>query len=163
MTKGFMAKESVKGHAYGLQAISSQFQLLLKVNVVRGLKLYENILTDTELTRLNDYVNKLRCCTLISVINRSTGHIEPIPASLEGVINHLIKYHLISENRRPNNCIINFFDEGEYSQPFLKPPHLDQPISTLVLSESTMAFGRTLVCHKDGNYKGPLMLSLNEG
>ncbi|KAL7583930.1 hypothetical protein Lser_V15G41660 [Lactuca serriola] len=30
------------------------------VNVVRGLKLYENILTHTELTRLNEYVNKLR-------------------------------------------------------------------------------------------------------
>ncbi|KAJ0478947.1 putative alpha-ketoglutarate-dependent dioxygenase AlkB-like superfamily [Helianthus annuus] len=26
-----------------------------------------------------------------------------------------------------------------------------------------MAFGRTLVCNDDGNYKGPLMLSLNKG
>ncbi|KAJ0803123.1 putative alpha-ketoglutarate-dependent dioxygenase AlkB-like superfamily [Helianthus annuus] len=26
-----------------------------------------------------------------------------------------------------------------------------------------MAFGRTLVCNNDGNYKGPLMLSLNKG
>lgn len=53
--------------------------------------------------------------------------------------------------------------QGEYSQPFLKPPHLDQPISTLLLSESTMAFGRTLVSDNDGNYKGPLTLSLKEG
>ncbi|KAJ9543238.1 hypothetical protein OSB04_022945 [Centaurea solstitialis] len=204
ITKGFVAKEFVKGHM---------------VNVVRGLKLYENILSDTELTRLIDYVRKLRvagkngelsggshvrrlsCTTTIeddqergySVWNsdiwtdkrrsyssmvpplvqtsnffpwlstRSIGHIEPIPAPLEGVINHLIKYHLITENRRPNSCIINFFDEGEFSQPFLKPPHLDQPISALFLSESTMAFGRTLVCDKDGNYRGPLMLSLKEG
>ncbi|GJS88551.1 putative oxidoreductase, 2OG-Fe(II) oxygenase family protein [Tanacetum coccineum] len=87
MTKGFNAKESVKGHMVNL--------------------------------------------------SRFEGHIEPIPAPLEGVINHLIKYHFISENRRPNSCIISFFDEGEYSQPFLKPPHLDQPISTLVLSESS--------------------------
>lgn len=55
------------------------------------------------------------------------------------------------------------FLQGDYSQPFLKPPHVDQPISTLLLSESEMAFGRTLVCDNDGNYKGPLMLSLKKG
>ncbi|KAI3678964.1 hypothetical protein L6452_38268 [Arctium lappa] len=184
ITKGFVAKETVKGHM---------------VNVVRGLKLYENILSDTELTRLIDYVHKLRVAgkngelsgeTFIMynqqsktskreaiqfgtpifgrIRNEATGfyqdsNIEPIPAPLEGVIDHLIKYHLITENRRPNSCIINFFDEGEFSQPFLKPPHLDQPISALFLSESTMAFGRTLACDKDGNYRGPLMLSLKEG
>ena len=40
---------------------------------------------------------------------------------------------------------------------------MDQPVSTLLLSESTMAFGRTLVSDNDGNYKGPLMFSLKEG
>lgn len=53
--------------------------------------------------------------------------------------------------------------QGEYSQPFLKPPHLDQPVSTLLLSESTMAFGRALVNNSDGNYRGSLMLPLKEG
>ncbi|GKC58519.1 putative oxidoreductase, 2OG-Fe(II) oxygenase family protein, partial [Tanacetum coccineum] len=218
MTKGFNAKESVKGHMVNLSRFEGSYPPIeleihreskhvsctdglqqIEVNVVRGLKLYENILTDSELTRLNVYVNKLRVAgknrelsgeTFIMYNQQSKAnkreliqfgapifgqikdegttksqdsHIEPIPAPLEGVINHLIKYHFISENRRPNSCIISFFDEGEYSQPFLKPPHLDQPISTLVLSESTMAFGRTLVCDKDANYKGPLMLSLNEG
>ncbi|KAA8550907.1 hypothetical protein F0562_002591 [Nyssa sinensis] len=180
MTKGFVAKEPVKGHM---------------VNVVRGLKLYEDIFTDSELSKLTDFVNELRVAgqngelsgeTFILYNQQMKGnkreliqlgapifgqikeeatskhqksHIERIPALLQGVIDHLIQWHLISENRKPNSCIINFFDEGEYSQPFLKPPHLDQPISTLLLSESTMAFGRTLVCDNDGNYKGPLMLS----
>jgi hypothetical protein len=45
----------------------------------------------------------------------------------------------------------------------MKPPHLDQPLSTLLLSESTMAFGRILMSEDDGNYKGPLMLSLKQG
>ncbi|KAK1426686.1 hypothetical protein QVD17_15364 [Tagetes erecta] len=186
ITKGFAAKESVKGHM---------------VNVVRGLKLYEEILNTTELSKLTDYVTELRVAgqngelsgeTFImynqqskaikreliqfgapifgqikdeaTATNKSQdSNIDPIPAPLEGVIDHLIQLHLISENRRPNSCIINFFDEGEFSQPFLKPPHLEQPISTLVLSESTMAFGRSLVCDNDGNYKGPLMLSLKEG
>lgn len=40
-----------------------------------------------------------------------SGNIEPIPALLQGVIDHLIQWHLISDTRRPNSCIINFFDE----------------------------------------------------
>ncbi|KAF5782610.1 putative alpha-ketoglutarate-dependent dioxygenase AlkB-like superfamily [Helianthus annuus] len=179
LTKGFAAKESVKGHM---------------VNVVRGLKLYEDILNATELSKLTDYVTELRIAgqngelsgeTFIMYNQQSkaikreliqfgapifgqikddqASNIDPIPAPLEAIIDHLIQLHLISENRRPNSCIINFFDEGEFSQPFLKPPHLEQPISTIVLSESTMAFGRSLVCDNEGNYKGPLMLSLKEG
>ncbi|PIM98267.1 hypothetical protein CDL12_29254 [Handroanthus impetiginosus] len=183
MTKGFVAKEPVKGHM---------------VNVVRGLKLYEDIFTDVELSKLNDFVNDLRMAgrngelsgeTFILYNQQMKGNkreliqlgvpifgqikdatdkseksnIEPIPALLQGVIGHLTQWRLIPENRKPNSCIINIFDEGEYSQPFLKPPHLGQPLSTLLLSESTMAFGRTLVSDAEGNYRGPLMLSLNEG
>ncbi|KAI3449591.1 hypothetical protein Pfo_006256 [Paulownia fortunei] len=184
MTKGFVAKEPVKGHM---------------VNVVRGLKLYEGIFTDVELSKLNDFVNELRVAgqngelsgeTFILYNQQTKGnkreliqlgvpifgqikedetskfqksYIEPIPALLRGVIEHLIQWRLFPENRKPNSCIINFFDEGEYSQPFLKPPHLEQPLSTLLLSESTMAFGRTLVSDGEGNYRGPLMLSLKEG
>ncbi|KAL3531383.1 hypothetical protein ACH5RR_010705 [Cinchona calisaya] len=183
ITKGFVAREPVKGHM---------------MNVVRGLKLYEDIFTDIELSKLNDFVNELRVAghngelsgetfilynqqikgnkreliqfgaPIFGQINEATSKcqkslIEPIPALLQGVIDHLIQWHIISENKRPNGCIINFFDEGEYSQPFLKPPHLDQPISTLLLSESTMAFGRTLVNNNEGNYKGPLMVSVKEG
>lgn len=32
----------------------------LQVNVVKGLKLYEDIFTDVELSKLNDFVNELR-------------------------------------------------------------------------------------------------------
>uniref|UniRef100_A0A2P2LMS7 Uncharacterized protein MANES_05G072300 n=1 Tax=Rhizophora mucronata TaxID=61149 RepID=A0A2P2LMS7_RHIMU len=95
--------------------------------------------------------------------NKQTSNIEPIPALLRGAIDRLVQWQLIPEYKKPNGCIIDFFDEEEYSQPFLKPPHLDQPVSTLLLSESTMAFGRVLVNDNDGNYRGPLMLSLKEG
>ncbi|RAL43522.1 hypothetical protein DM860_012663 [Cuscuta australis] len=215
MTKGFMGREPVKGHM---------------VNVVRGLKLYEDIFSPIELSKLSDFVNQLRVAGRNGELSGETfilynqqlkgnkrelvqlgtpifGHVkedlaspkssnEPIPALLELVIDHLIQWHLISENRRPNGCIINFFDEvgiteiysvymymrhsssypnrslinntyvliqGEYSQPFLKPPHLEQPISTLLLSESTMAFGRSLVSDSDGNYRASLVLPLKEG
>ncbi|XP_051141725.1 RNA demethylase ALKBH10B-like isoform X2 [Andrographis paniculata] len=184
MTKGYIAKEPVKGHM---------------MNVVRGLKLYEETFTDLELSKLIDFVNELRVSgqngelsgdTFILYNQQTKGNkrelvqlgvpifgqikkdetitfhtkdIEPIPALLQSVIDHLIQWRIIPENRKPNSCIINFFDEGEYSQPFMKPPHLEQPISTLLLSESSMAFGRTLVSDGEGNYRGPLVLSLKEG
>lgn len=183
MTKGFVAKEPVKGHV---------------VNVVRGLKLYEEMFTDIELSKLNDFVNELRVAgqngelsgeTFILYNQQKKGNkreliqlgvpifgqikedndkfqkscIEPIPALLQDAIEHLIQWRLIPQDRKPNGCIINFFDEGEYSQPFLKPPHLEQPLSTLLLSKSTMVFGHTLVTDGEGNYRGPLALSLKEG
>ncbi|KAK1398977.1 Alkylated DNA repair protein alkB-like protein 8 [Heracleum sosnowskyi] len=172
----------------------------IKVNVVRGLKLYQDMFTDIEISKLTNYVNELRVSgqngelsgeTFIMYHQQVNGRnkreliqlgapifgpvkkeatsqcqksqIEPIPETLLGVIDNLVCWHLVSEGKKPNSCIINFFDEGEYSQPFLKPPHLDQPISILLLSQSEMAFGRTLVCDSDGNYKGPLMLSLRKG
>ncbi|KAK9161371.1 hypothetical protein Syun_007712 [Stephania yunnanensis] len=179
MTKGFKAKEHVKGHM---------------VNVVKGLKMYEDIFTESELFKLTDYINELRVAgrngklsgesfilfnqqlkgnkreliqlgvPIFGQINEEAkSSIEPIPSVIQTVIDHLVQWRLIPEGRRPNSCIINFFDEGEYSQPYLKPPHLDQPISTLILSESTMAFGRMLVSDRNGNFKGPLMLTLKEG
>ncbi|KAK9137120.1 hypothetical protein Sjap_007714 [Stephania japonica] len=179
ITKGFKAKEHVKGHM---------------VNVVKGLKLYEDVFTESELFKLTDYINELRVAgrngklsgesfilfnqqlkgnkreliqfgvPIFGQINEEAkSSIEPIPSVIQTVIDHLVQWHLIPEGRRPNSCIINFFDEGEYSQPYLKPPHLDQPISTLILSESTIAFGRMLVSDRNGNFKGPLMLTLKEG
>ncbi|KAB2016240.1 hypothetical protein ES319_D08G082600v1 [Gossypium barbadense] len=184
LTKGFSAKEHVKGHM---------------VNVVKGLKLYEDVFTESELAKLGDLMSELRSSgqngelsgetfilfnkqikgnkrELIQfgvpifghikeelTSNNQTINIEPIPALLQDVIVHLIQWQLIPEYKKPNGCIINFFDEDEYSQPFLKPPHLEQPISTLLLSESTMAFGRTLTSDSEGNYRGPLQLSLKEG
>ncbi|GAB2281366.1 hypothetical protein Dimus_015962 [Dionaea muscipula] len=182
MTKGFVAKEPVKGHM---------------VNVVKGLKLYEDVFTTSELLKLNNLANELRTAGKNGCLQGETyvlfnkqikgnkreqiqlgfpvfgqtideaaheqQNIEPIPALLQSVIDHLVHWQIIPESRKPNGCIINFFDEEEYSQPYLKPPHLDQPLCTLLLSESTIAFGRTLVSDHDGNFKGQLTLSLQGG
>uniref|UniRef100_A0ACD5TH39 Uncharacterized protein n=1 Tax=Avena sativa TaxID=4498 RepID=A0ACD5TH39_AVESA len=177
--KGFMAKESVKGHM---------------VNVVKGLKIYEDVFTTSELMKVADFINGIRQAgrngelsgeTFIffnkqikgnkreiiqlgvplfqHTTEESNCHIEPIPVVLQAVIDHLVLWRLIPESRKPNSVIINFFDEDEHSQPYFKPPHLDNPISTLLLSETSMAFGRSLVTDNNGNYKGPLTLSLKQG
>ncbi|XP_062179353.1 RNA demethylase ALKBH10B isoform X2 [Phragmites australis] len=177
--KGFMAKESVKGHM---------------VNVVKGLKIYEDVFTTSEIMKVADFINEIRQAgrngelsgeTFIFFNKQVKGnkreiiqlgvplfqptteeancHIEPIPLVLQAVIDHLVLWRLIPESRKPNSVFINFFDEDEHSQPYFKPPHLDNPISTLLLSETTMAFGRSLVTDSNGNYKGPLTLSLKQG
>ncbi|KAL9239213.1 hypothetical protein vseg_013553 [Gypsophila vaccaria] len=184
LTKGFVAKEPVKGHM---------------MNVVKGLKMFENVFTVAELCKLRTFVDELRaagqngellgetyilCNKQVKTNKREQiqlgvplfGHIkdeatneqqnpnnEPIPELIQSMIDHLVQWQVLPENRKPNGCIINYFDEGEYSQPFLKPPHLDQPLCTLVLSESTMALGRSLVNDGEGNFKGQLMLSMKEG
>lgn len=114
------------------------------------------------------------------------GSIEPIPQILLSVIDHLTQWRLIPESKRPNSCLINFLDEvpifgisirhiintvkqnlfvlqDEHSQPYFKPPHFENPISTLFLSETTIAFGRVLSSNQNGDYKGSLTLSLSEG
>lgn len=177
--KGFVAKESVKGHM---------------VNVVKGLKLYEDIFTNFELLKLTEYINELRLAgrrgelsgeTFIFFNKQMKGNkreiiqlgvplfqptneeasssIEPIPQILLSVVDHLTQWQLIPESKRPNSCLINFFDEEEHSQPYFKPPHLENPISTLFLSETTIAFGRVLSSDQNGYYKGSLTLSLSEG
>ena len=80
----------------------------------------------------------------------------PFRYSLHAVDKWWQKYDI---ERESDLCCI----QVEFTQPFLKPPHLQQPSSTLLISESTMVFGRTLISDNDGNYKGPLMLSLKEG
>ncbi|KAM7256508.1 hypothetical protein ACFE04_012249 [Oxalis oulophora] len=180
LTKGFTVKEPVRGHM---------------VNVVKGLKLYEDIFSDLELSKLTDFATEMRVAGQNGDLSGKTfilfnkqikrnkreyiqlgvpiyGHIqdeaagtytEPIPALLQSVIDHFIQWQLIPEYKRPNGCVITFFDEGEYSQPFLKPPFWDQPIATLLLSESTMAYGHVFMSDDDGNYRGPLTLPLKQG
>ncbi|KAG2290424.1 hypothetical protein Bca52824_050028 [Brassica carinata] len=166
-----------------------------QTNVVKGLKLYEHVFTGTQLSKLSDYVNRLREAeTLITsfpnagetfvLFNKNTKgtkreliqlgvpifgnttdehSVAPIPTILESVIDHLLQWRLIPEYKRPNGCVINFFDEEEHSQPFQKPPHVDQPISTLVLSESNMVFGHRFGVDTDGTFRGSLTLPLKEG
>ncbi|PKA62288.1 alkylated DNA repair protein alkB like 5 [Apostasia shenzhenica] len=179
VSKGFVAKEMVKGHT---------------VNVVKGLKLYEDIFNNWELLKLTDYIDELRLAGRRGELSGATfiffnkqlkgnkreivqlgvplfqttkeeaaSNIEPIPQILLSVINHMIQWRLIPESKKPNSCIVNFFDEDEYSQPYFKPPHLENPIATLFLMETTMAFGRALSADPNGDYRGSLTFQLSKG
>ncbi|KAH7666927.1 Clavaminate synthase-like protein [Dioscorea alata] len=179
VSKGFVSKEQAKGRM---------------VNVVKGLKLYKDILTDSELSKLSEFVNELRLAgqrgelsgeTFISFNKQMKGckreiiqlgvplfqptkdeaanNMEPIPPVLQTVIDQLVQWRLLPGSKKPTSCIIDFFDEDESSQPYFKPPHLDNPISTLLLSDTTMAFGRVLTSDPQGNYKGSFTLPVQRG
>ncbi|XP_042471807.1 RNA demethylase ALKBH10B-like [Zingiber officinale] len=179
ISKGFMAKELVKGHM---------------VNVVKGLRLYQDIFSESELPSLVGYINELRMAghkgelsgeTFIffnkqmkgskreiiqlgvplfqSATEDAASNFESIPPALQAIVDHLVQWRLIPESKKPNSCIINFFDEDEHSQPYFKPPHLENPISMLLLSETTMAFGHSFISNHEGNYNGSLTLSLKQG
>ncbi|KAL7112861.1 hypothetical protein ACP275_04G027400 [Erythranthe tilingii] len=183
ITKGFVADETV----------------IYRTNVVEGLKLYEDVFTADELSKLKNFVNELRVAgrnrellgmTFISYNQQTTSksefiqfgvpvfgeikangtsdefnktYIETIPDHLQDLIEFLVQISPTTKKMRPNGCRVNFFDEGDYSHPFVKPPHLEQPISTFILSESKMAFGHMIASDNEGNCRGSLMLSLNEG
>lgn len=90
--------------------------------------------------------------------------VEPIPTILEAIIDRLIRWNLISGTRRPDSCIINFFNEGDYSQPHMHPYHFERPFYTLsLLSECTMVFGRVISMDHPGDYSGPFKHSLVAG
>lgn len=90
--------------------------------------------------------------------------VEPIPTILEAIIDRLIRWNLISGNRRPDSCIINFFNEGDYSQPHMHPCHFERPFYTLsLLSACTIVFGRVISMDHPGDYNGPFKHSLVAG
>ena len=44
----------------------------------------------------------------------SAANIQEIPALLQSVIDHLIQWQILPESRKPNGCIINYFDEVSF-------------------------------------------------
>ncbi|CAN8285699.1 unnamed protein product [Cochlearia groenlandica] len=178
-SKRFSAKEHVRGHTTnvvkGLKLYEHVFsgsqlsKLLDYVNALRQSGRNHQLSGKTfVLFNKNTKGTKRELLQLgIPIFGNTTDHehsaVAPIPPLLQSVIDHLLQWRLIPEYKRPNGCVINFFDEEEHSQPFQKPPHVDQPISTLVLSESTMIFGHRLCVNNDGNFIGSLTLPLKEG
>ncbi|KAF3553475.1 hypothetical protein F2Q69_00010201 [Brassica cretica] len=173
-SKRFSAKEHVRGHTASSKPNTSSSLLSLQFGSVGDFDTnpfaynmsFPNAGETFVLFNKNTKGTKRELIQLgVPIFGNTTDEhsVAPIPTILESVIDHLLQWRLIPEYKRPNGCVINFFDEEEHSQPFQKPPHVDQPISTLVLSESTMVFGHRFGVDTDGNFRGSLTLPLKEG
>ncbi|KAJ0257011.1 hypothetical protein HA466_0079530 [Hirschfeldia incana] len=165
------------------------------VNVVEGLKLYENMVEAKEVSQLVSLVNNLRISGRRGQLqseayvgykrpNRGRGRemiqlglpiadampddeslkgrrIEPIPSFLSDIIERLVTKQIIPV--KPDACIIDFFNEGDHSQPHMLAPWFGRPVGILSLSECDFTFGRVVVSDHPGDYKGSLKLSLTPG
>ncbi|KAL6505899.1 hypothetical protein OROHE_023278 [Orobanche hederae] len=87
--------------------------------------------------------------------------IEPIPELLQDVIEQLLTEKVVSV--KPDSIIIDFFNEGDYSQPYIWPHSFGKPVCVLFLTECEMSFGKVMSMDHPGHYRGALQLSLSPG
>ncbi|KAI3453205.1 hypothetical protein Pfo_009868 [Paulownia fortunei] len=167
------------------------------VNIAEGMKLYEDLFDDSEISKLITLVNDLRAAgrrgqlqgqTFVISKRPMKGHgremiqlgvpiadappedeaaagtskdlkTEPIPALLQDVIERLLNEQVISI--KPDSSIIDIFNEGDHSQPYIWPQWFGRPVCVLFLTECDMSFGK--VIDHPGDYRGALRLSLSPG
>ncbi|PIN07115.1 hypothetical protein CDL12_20321 [Handroanthus impetiginosus] len=163
------------------------------VNIAEGMKLYEDLFDDSEISKLITLVNDLRASgrrgqlqgqSFVISKRPMKGHgremvqlgvpiadgppedeaaasKEPIPSSLQDVIEHLVTEQVVSNN--PDSCIIDIFNEGDHSQPHMWPQWFGRPVCVLFLTECEMTFGKAMTVDHPGDYRGALRLTLSPG
>ncbi|XP_022776546.1 uncharacterized protein LOC111318141 [Durio zibethinus] len=169
------------------------------VNVVDGLKLYEELFDEKEVSNLVSLVNDLRAAgkrgqfqgqTYVASKKPMKGHgremiqlglpiadaplddetaagtskdrrVEAIPALLQDAIELLVDLQVITA--KPDSCIIDFYNEGDHSQPRMSPPWFGKPVCIMFLTECDITFGRVIAFDYPGDFRGSLKLSLAPG
>ncbi|KAK1349771.1 Hydroxyproline-rich glycoprotein family protein, partial [Heracleum sosnowskyi] len=86
---------------------------------------------------------------------------EPIPGLIQDVIERLLASQVITV--QPDCCIIDFFNEGDHSQPNMWSHRFGRPVCVLFLTECDMTFGKVILSDHPGNYKGSINLSVTPG
>ncbi|ONK75378.1 uncharacterized protein A4U43_C03F16200 [Asparagus officinalis] len=93
--------------------------------------------------------------------NSSERKAEAIPSLLQDALDLLIQNQVLTI--KPDYCIIDFFNEGDHSQPHLWPSWYGTPVCTLFLTACDMVFGRIIEGDHRGNYRSPLKLAIKSG
>ncbi|XP_041013973.1 RNA demethylase ALKBH10B-like isoform X2 [Juglans microcarpa x Juglans regia] len=169
------------------------------VNVVDGLKNYEELFDGLEVQKLVSLVNDLRVSgkrgkfqgqTYVVSKRPMKGHgremiqlglpiadappeednavgtykdrkIESIPSLLQDVIEWILGLQILTS--KPDSCIIDFYNEGDHSQPHAFPSWFGRPVCILFLTHCEMTFGRLIKIDNPGDFRGSLKLSLAPG
>lgn len=169
------------------------------VNVVEGLKLFDELFDSSEITKLISLTIDMRAAgrrgdftghTMVLSKRPMKGHgremiqlgipisegpaedeneagslrerkVEPIPQLLQDVFNRLVQLQVLPAS--PDFCVIDFFNEGDHSQPHIWPSWYGRPVCSLFLTECDMVFGRAIGADHRGDYRGSLKLSLKIG
>ncbi|KAL4638017.1 hypothetical protein ACB092_03G120800 [Castanea dentata] len=86
---------------------------------------------------------------------------ESIPSLLQDVIERLVGMQIMTV--KPDSCIIDFYNEGDHSQPHIFPHWFGRPVCVLFLTDCDMTFGKSFPNQPPGDYGGSLKLSLTPG
>lgn len=92
--------------------------------------------------------------------NLRETRVEAIPGLLNDLFDRLSQQEIIPF--KPDYCVIDIFNEGDYSHPHQSPSWYGRPLCTLCLTDCDMVFGRYISGEK-GDHRGPLKLSLATG
>ncbi|XP_022724933.1 uncharacterized protein LOC111281459 isoform X2 [Durio zibethinus] len=87
--------------------------------------------------------------------------IEAVPALLQDAIERLVDLQVMTA--KPDSCIIDFYNEGDHSQPCTWPPWFGKPVCLMFLTECDITFGRVIAVDQPGDFRGSLKLSLAPG
>ncbi|XP_040378520.1 RNA demethylase ALKBH10B-like isoform X2 [Oryza brachyantha] len=86
--------------------------------------------------------------------------VEAVPGLLHDLFDRLCQKEVIPT--KPDYCVIDYYNEGDYSHPHQSPPWYGRPFCTLCLTDCDMVFGR-VISGERGDHRGPLKLSLSTG
>jgi mRNA N6-methyladenine demethylase len=81
--------------------------------------------------------------------------VEPIAEPIQALIDALYNRGVISDpNRRPNQCTINIYEEGNWLPAHIDNREFSRPIiTTSLLSEQEMVMGEKIILTEDGMFK----------
>ncbi|KAE8664625.1 Hydroxyproline-rich glycoprotein family protein, putative isoform 2 [Hibiscus syriacus] len=139
------------------------------VNVVDGLKLYEELFDEEEVLNLVSLEFDPWELLVVSLVMFSTlksptiidRRMEAIPTLLQDVIERLVDLQVMTA--KPNSCIVDVYNEGDHLLPRMWPPWFGKPVCLLFLTECNITFGRVIAVDHPGDFQGSLKLSLSPG
>ncbi|OIW18917.1 hypothetical protein TanjilG_25360 [Lupinus angustifolius] len=88
-------------------------------------------------------------------------NVEPIPSLFQDIIERMVSSQVMTV--KPDACIVDFYNEGDYSQPYNWPHWIGRPVYILFLTDCEITFGRSIASDHYGDYRGTLKLSLAPG
>ncbi|XP_042385264.1 RNA demethylase ALKBH10B-like [Zingiber officinale] len=86
---------------------------------------------------------------------------DKIPSLLKDVLDRLVRLQIFL--MKPDFCTIDFFNEGDHSQPHSWLPWYGRPVCNILLTECNFVYGRAMALDQRGDYNGSLKLSLTAG
>jgi|APGre2960657444_1045066.scaffolds.fasta_scaffold06383_4 hypothetical protein len=90
--------------------------------------------------------------------------VEAMPATLEAVVDRMVRWGVLPAAVRPDSCIVNIYEEGDCIPPHIDHHDFTRPFCTLsLLSEAPIVFGTRLTVVSEGVFTGAFALPLPTG